>query len=185
MISIQKLKNIGNEATPANEDIIVRYYIDNQFVGDDTENPLDPNQEDTEVLRDYQFSNSGTYDVRVEIEPASNESNTNNNSLTRSFQITVGSGGNTISITPANLCISAPTMQVNTEYEVTLSSSAYSNNYTKGLPIQGHSSGGNNIRAFWLAVQVPSGYYAQNISIYDVSSNFKPSNRAKIKLYSS
>jgi len=93
-----------------------------------------------------------------------------------SFSINIQgtSGSNSMPITPTDLCTIPEIMQVNTEYEVTLSSSEYFNNYTTGIPIQGHSNGGNNVRGFWLAVQVPTGYYAQSISVYDVSSNFDP-----------
>jgi hypothetical protein len=162
-----RIRNIGSEATPANEDIIVKYYINDQLVGDDTENPLDPNEDGTEALNNYQFSNSGTYEFKVEIEPVSNEGNTSNNSLVKTFQISVGSNN---SIVPTDLCDDSPILLLNTEYEINVDIS----DYGLATPIDGQSDGGNNVRGFWLSFQVPSGQTVNNINIYDTSNNFDP-----------
>jgi len=78
---------------------------------------------------------------------------------------------NPMPITPSNGCSSAPIMQVNTEYIVDINTS----NYSLAPPIDGHSSGGNNVRGFWLSFQVPSDWDANHdFKIYDVSSNFDP-----------
>jgi hypothetical protein len=162
-----KIKNIGDEATPENEDIIVKYYINNQLVGDDTENPLNPDEVGDEALNNYQFTEAGTYEFRVEIEPVSNESNTKNNSLSQSFQISVG---NTNTITPADDDCDAPIMQINQEYEVNIDIG----NYGFGSPIDGEISNGSNARGFWLAFEVPGGTTVNNVKIFNVSNNFDP-----------
>jgi pimeloyl-ACP methyl ester carboxylesterase len=73
--------------------------------------------------------------------------------------------------TPNDSCLNAPILQVDTEYTI---NNLNTNQYGAGAPIQGHSANGNNVLGFWLKVQVPSGYYAENIEIYDVSNNFNP-----------
>jgi len=97
--------------------------------------------------------------------------NSDEGSWNDSFTIDVeGQSNNTESITPNNSCSSAPVMQIDTEYEVSIDIG----NYSSGYPIDGESSGGNNIRGFWLAFQVPNGQIVNNIEIYDVSNNFDP-----------
>lgn len=162
-----RIKNIGNAGSPVGEDIMIKYFVNNQLVGDDRENPLAPNQDGTEYLNNYQFSSTGSYDIKVEIEAVSNESNTSNNSLTESFQVSTGT--TPTPITPADNCASAPLMQVDTEYIVDINVS----NYGFASPISGRSSGGNNVRGFWLSFQVPSNWSANHdVKIYDTSSNF-------------
>jgi pimeloyl-ACP methyl ester carboxylesterase len=73
--------------------------------------------------------------------------------------------------TPSDSCSNPPILQVDTEYSI---NNLNISQYNFGTPIEGHSSGGNNIRGFWLRVEIPTGYYARNIDIYDVSSNFDP-----------
>jgi hypothetical protein len=86
-----------------------------------------------------------------------------------SLSFTSGSAA-PIPITPTDACTSPPIMQVNTVYQVNINVA----NYTLGAPISGQSSGGANIRGFWVAVSIPVGYYATSVLIYDVSSNFNP-----------
>lgn len=90
-----------------------------------------------------------------------------------SFSINIqgNDNGNPMSITPTNFCVDAPIMQVNTEYEVNINVGAY--DYAN--PIDGESTGGNDVAGFWLAFEVPSNWGANHdVKIYDVSSNFDP-----------
>jgi pimeloyl-ACP methyl ester carboxylesterase len=73
--------------------------------------------------------------------------------------------------TPSNTCENAPILQVDIEYTI---NNLNTNQFGYGAPIQGHSANGNSVLGFWLKVQIPNGYYAKNIEIYDVSSNFNP-----------
>ena len=61
-------------------------------------------------------------------------------------------------------------MDVNKQYHVNVNTG----NYGKGSPIDGHSRGGAKVRGFWLRVRVPDGYYATDITVDGVSSNFDP-----------
>jgi hypothetical protein len=164
-----RVKNIGTEATPNGEDIIIQYFVNGTLVGDDEQNPLDANQDGTERLDNFNFTQSGSNQVAVIVLQVSNEIETINNVLTANFD-NVG-GSNPIIITPSNNCSSAPIMEVDTEYIVNIDVGDYS----LGSPIDGESSGGNNIRGFWLSFEVPSNWSANHdVKIYDVSSNFNP-----------
>jgi len=72
---------------------------------------------------------------------------------------------------PGNSCSTPPILQVDTEYTI---NNLDTSQYGFISPIQGHCSGSNNVIGFWLRVEIPSGYYATQIRIYDVSSNFDP-----------
>ncbi len=78
-------------------------------------------------------------------------------------------------ITPSDFCTDPNIykMQVNTAYRV---SSLDISNIGFGSPIDGESAGGNDVRGFWLAFEVPSSFtgYLQHIRITNVSSNFDP-----------
>ena len=65
---------------------------------------------------------------------------------------------------------SAPIMQINQEYEVDIDVA----NYGFGSSIDGESSGGSDVRGFWLAFEVPSGTTVNDVKVYDVSNNFDP-----------
>ena len=73
--------------------------------------------------------------------------------------------------TPNDSCDNAPILQVETEYSI---NNLNTGQFGFGVPIDGESANGSSVRGFWLSVQVPSGYYATNIDVYDVSSNFDP-----------
>ena len=75
------------------------------------------------------------------------------------------------SIIPSNSCSTAKIMNVKTLYSVSIDV----NNYTLGVPIEGESYGGANVRGFWLAFKVPSNWDANHdVKISNVSSNFDP-----------
>ncbi|WP_430409287.1 immunoglobulin domain-containing protein [Kordia sp.] len=74
--------------------------------------------------------------------------------------------------TPADSCsASSSILQVDTEYSI---NNLNTSQFTYGQPIQGNSVGGNSVKGFWFRFQIPSGYYARKIEIYDVSNNFNP-----------
>ncbi|WP_452602767.1 Ig-like domain-containing protein [Pontimicrobium sp. MEBiC06410] len=165
-----RVKNVGNESTPNNEVINIRYYVNGNQVGsDEASYPLDVNEDDTEYLNDYEFPYNGNHTVEVVVEQVSNEVITSNNSMTISFDNS-GSGGNN-SITPADSCNSAPTLQLNTEYDVNIDVA----DYGASSPIDGQSSNGENVRGFWVKFNEPSGFVGDiDIKITDVSNNFDP-----------
>lgn len=125
----------------------------------------------TEWEDDFDFdisSNCPTKLVTFNLQITSDQGSWND-----SFTINVqgSSGGSPISITPTDSCSSSPIMQVDTEYEVNINVG----NYSFGSPIDNESSGGSNVRGFWLSFQVPSNWGANHdVKIYDVSSNFNP-----------
>lgn len=162
------IENIGQADTPVGEDIFIDYYIDGQLEGSDTINFIAAGDDNSEFLNNYSFSFQGLHTIEVVIQPVSNEINISNNTSQITYDNS-GSGGQTI--TPSNSCSTAPIMNVNTVYSVSIDVG----NYTLGTPIDGESFGGNNIRGFWLGFQVPSGWSANHdVKITNVSSNFDP-----------
>lgn len=76
-----------------------------------------------------------------------------------------------ISIIPSNNCATAPVMDVNTTYSVTINTG----DFTTAAPIDGESYDGANIRGFWLAFKVPSNWGPDHdVRIFNVSNNFDP-----------
>ncbi|AYQ57050.1 hypothetical protein MS2017_1362 [Bathymodiolus thermophilus thioautotrophic gill symbiont] len=75
-----------------------------------------------------------------------------------------------ISITPSNTCSSAPTMKVDTNYQININTS----DYTFGSPIEQHSYLSGDVRGFWLKVEIPIGYDARNVNISNVNDDFDP-----------
>jgi uncharacterized protein len=80
-----RVKNIGTEATPNGEDITIQYFVNGTLVGDDIHNPLDVNQDGTERLDNFNFTQSGINQVAVIVLQVSNEIETINNVLTANF----------------------------------------------------------------------------------------------------
>jgi hypothetical protein len=88
-----RVKNVGNESTPNNEVINIRYYVNGNEVGsDEASYPLGVNQDDTEYLNDYEFPYNGNHNVEVVVEQVSNEVITSNNSMTISFDNSTSGG---------------------------------------------------------------------------------------------
>lgn len=122
---------------------------------------------------DFDFeidANCPTKNVTFTLQITSDEGN-----WTRTFTVPIqgsSGGSNPISITPNNSCSSAPLMQVNTDYTVTVNTA----NYALYTPTGGESYQGADIRGFWLKFDVPSSWTNNNrsISISNVSSNFDP-----------
>ncbi len=163
-----RFKNIGTEATPNNETINIEYFVDGNSIGTDTHSNMDVNEDRVEYFNDYQFSSNGNHTIQVVIEQVSNETVTSNNTLSIQFDNSSSSGN---SITPSDSCSTAPILQVNTEYDVNIDL----NDYTYGSPIEGESSGGTNVRGFWIEMDIPSNWSGfHNITITDVSGNFDP-----------
>ncbi len=168
-----RLKNIGSEATPNDEDIEIKYYVNNKLVDVKETTYLEPNEVVNKYLRGYKFTKSGKYNVRVEITPVSNENNTSNNSLERSEYVEVDEEDDDtpISIKPSDSCKDAPEMKVNTVYEVNVDI----DDYTPGNPIDGESKDGAKVKGFWLKFEAPSNWKGQHqVKIFDVSSKFNP-----------
>lgn len=163
-------KNIGNAATPDNETINIEYFVNGNSVGSDTHSNMDPNENRTEFLNNYTFPYNGSHTIQIIISQVSNEVATSNNTMSVSFD----NSSTNNSINPADTCLSAPIMQVNTEYDVNINTIDFSN----GTPIDGESEGGNNVRGFWLAVEVPTNNSwndtVHNVTITNVSNNFDP-----------
>ncbi len=120
---------------------------------------------------DFDFeidANCPTKNVTFTLQISSDEGN-----WTRTFTVPIqgSSGGTPISITPSNSCTSAPIMQVNTDYTVSINTA----NYTLSAPINGQGFGGNDVRGFWIKFQEPIGFVGDiDIEITNVSSNFDP-----------
>ncbi len=165
-----QVQNIGN-ATANNVDV----YFD---TNDSDINISDHSQGYGDVTHGSYDWNSGNLDFQVSADcptktvtftvTFSSDEGTWNDSFTINVQ--GSSGGNPISITPADDDCSAPLMQVNQEYEININVS----NYGSAIPIDGESSGGGNVRGFWLSFYVPSGTTVNDVKIYDVSNNFDP-----------
>ena len=84
---------------------------------------------------------------------------------------TTSSDDEKVSITPSNNCATAPVMDVNTTYSVSIEIG----DYTTAAPIDGESYSGADIRGFWLAFKVPSNWGPDHdVRIFNVSNNFNP-----------
>ena len=168
-LSVQ-IQNIGN-ATANNVSATLSTNDNDINITDFEENYGTITEGSTDWNTDFDFeidSNCPTKTVDFTLNITSDEGNWQQN-----FSINVqgSSGGNPISITPTDLCDDAPTLQLNTEYEVNINTT----NYGASTPIDGQSDGGNNVRGFWLEFNQPSGYIGDiEIQVYDVSSNFDP-----------
>jgi hypothetical protein len=80
-----KIKNIGN-ATASN--ITLKYYIDGNYVGQDTHSSLSSGSTQTEYYAYYNFSSGGNHSYKVVINSVSGETNTSNNDRTETVSVT-------------------------------------------------------------------------------------------------
>jgi len=160
-----RIKNIGDAATPSNETIKLNYYINGQFIDDDTHSSLASGEDREEFENNYQFESSGTYEIRVEIESVSNETNTGNNSLTVTKQVTVDGqpqGVDLGSNIPSNSCNDNPyRLDLNTNYYLT----SFDARSEIGL-------GNDNRRGMWYRFRTDSiGFYTIRLGFTNTSAN--------------
>lgn len=161
-----RLINTGN-ITATNVSATLTTNDSDITITDDFESWADIPAGATEWEDDFDFDidpNCPTKTVTFNLQITSDQG-TWNDTFTINVQGQSSSGN---SITPTDSCSSSPIMQLDTEYEVNIDVG----DYTLGSPIDGESSGGNNVRGFWLSFQVPSGQTVNNIYVYDDSNNF-------------
>ncbi len=70
------LVNNGNDVA---EDIYLRYFLNGQYLDDDSHSSLDPGETKKEEKSNYVFTQTGTYEICVEIDPVNGEIDTTNN----------------------------------------------------------------------------------------------------------
>jgi N-acetylmuramoyl-L-alanine amidase len=107
-----RIKNVGGVLA---ENIRLEYFIDNNYIDDDTHSTLNPNEEREENENNYVFNTSGVYRYCVYIDAVSNEQETLNNSYCIDINIENPGGPEDIFLTDVSV---SPTT-VNAGGEVT------------------------------------------------------------------
>ncbi len=79
-----RIKNAGNAEVSG---IRLEYYIDGNYVGDDTHSGLYPNGTKDEYKSSYEFVSYGNRNYRVEVDSVAGESNTGNNDKTKTVYV--------------------------------------------------------------------------------------------------
>jgi hypothetical protein len=100
-----RIKNVGDVVA---ENINLEYFINGNYIDDDTHSSLESNEEIEEYENNYVFNSEGNYNYCVYIDTVANEQNTANNSYC--ININVGGSGDSDNIQVSNTTVNPMTL---------------------------------------------------------------------------
>jgi subtilase family serine protease len=123
------IKNVGNATA---DNISLDYFIDGNYIDDDTHSSLDPDEEKDEFENNYVFNSSGTFNYCVFIDPVVNEQDINNNSFC--INVNVGNSGGSEDIFLTNVSVSPTTVAAGNDIAASSTMNYSGNQLDSDLP---------------------------------------------------